>query len=384
MWFEWFVGMRLLREGRTQTALILAGISVGVAVTVFLSALISGLQTSLIDQTLGSQPHVTLRAAGSDTATAFARNEALETNLRQIPGVTAVAPVLTAPAFVRTAASTRPVVIRAVAPDQANRIIDIAAKLTAGQFSLTGGNVIIGTELAAEMGLKPGSTVQFQTASGQSRDYTVAGIFDIGNKDVNTRWAVMALPAAQSLFGQSGSITGIELKVADIFQAEAVAAEAAARSGLTAEAWSQVNAQLLTGLKSQSSSSYMIQFFVIMAVALGIASVLVVSVVQKTREIGILKAMGAATGRVLRIFLLQGLVLGLAGSLLGSLLGAGLAVAFTTFVPGPAGGPLFPITLTAGLFARSILIAAGVGLLAAVAPARRATKLEPATVIRYG
>jgi lipoprotein-releasing system permease protein len=384
MWFEWFVGVRLLKEGRAQTALILAGISVGVAVTVFLSALISGLQVSLIDQTLGSQPHVTLRTEGSDSTAVFTRDEALEADLRQISGVTAVAPVLTAPAFVSNAQTTKSVVVRAVVPEQAGQIIDIADKMTAGEFRLDAASVVVGTELAAELGLRPGDQVPFKTPAGESRTYTIAGLFDLGNKDVNLRWALMPLDEAQSLFGAASGITAIEMKVADIFQAETAAAEAAAKSGLKAEAWSQVNAQLLTGLQSQSSSSYMIQFFVIMAVALGIASVLVVSVVQKTREIGILKAMGASTGRVLRIFLIQGLILGIGGSLLGSLLGAGLAWAFTNLVPGPSGGPLFPITLTADLFVRSILIAAGVGLLAAVAPARRATKLEPATVIRYG
>ncbi|HWI61769.1 MAG TPA: ABC transporter permease [Symbiobacteriaceae bacterium] len=384
MWFEWFVGLRLLREGRTQTALILAGISVGVAVTVFLSALIGGLQSSLIDQTLGSQPHVTLRAGGDDPTAVFARDEAVEANVQQIPGVTAVAPVLTAPAFVRKGESAKPVVVRGAVPEQANQIVDFAGQIKAGEFRLDGGRAVIGVGLATELGVAPGDTVQFQTAGGQTREFTVAGLFDLGNKEVNQRWAVVPLTEAQALFGRANGISGIELKVADIFQAETAAAEAASRTGLTAEAWSQVNAQLLTGLKSQSSSSYLIQFFVIMAVALGIASVLVVSVVQKTKEIGILKAMGASTGRVLRIFLIQGAVLGLAGSLLGSLLGAALGWMFTSLVPGPNGGPLFPIDLTAGLFLRSILVAAGIGVLAAVAPARRAANLEPATVIRYG
>jgi lipoprotein-releasing system permease protein len=153
---------------------------------------------------------------------------------------------------------------------------------------------------------------------------------------------------------------------------------------LVAESWMTLNAQLLTALKSQSSSRYMIQFFVIVAVALGIASVLVVSVVQKSREIGILKAMGTTTGKVMRVFLIQGAVVGVVGSVLGSALGAGLALFFTTIARNPDGTPLFPITLDPQLFLTAAAVALFTGLIAAVVPARRASGLDPAVVIRNG
>jgi lipoprotein-releasing system permease protein len=144
------------------------------------------------------------------------------------------------------------------------------------------------------------------------------------------------------------------------------------------------NAQLLVGLRSQGSSSIMIQVFVVLAVALGIASVLAVSVVQKSREIGILKAMGVATGRVVRIFLLQGAIVGLAGSAVGVLVGIGLSLFFASLATNPDGTPTFPVNLNALLYARSALIATSVGIVAAVLPARRAARLDPAQVIRGG
>ena len=158
----------------------------------------------------------------------------------------------------------------------------------------------------------------------------------------------------------------------------------ASRTGLEAESWMERNRQLLIGLRSQSASSWMIQLFVVIAVALGIASVLVVSVVQKSREIGILKAMGTRTAQVVRVFLVQGAVLGLAGSAVGILLGSGLALFFAALATNPDGSPTFPVALTPTLFLGAAAVATVTGLVAAVAPAERAASLDPADVIRRG
>lgn len=384
MWFEWFLARRLLWEGRSQTALILAGVSLGVAVTVFLSALIGGLQESLIVQTLGSQPHVVLRSDSQDRTAVFPRDEQAEARLAGVPGVLAVSPVLTAPAFARSGETSKPVQVRGVLPDPFTRVVELASKVKAGQYAFSGKEAVIGTNLAEEMGLTVGDSITLSTADGSKASFTITGLFDIGNKEVNRSWALVPLAEAQELFQRIGSVSSLELKVTEIFQADQVAAQAGDVSGLSAESWSQANAQLLTALQSQSASSYTIQFFVIMAVALGIASVLVVSVVQKSKEIGILRAMGASTGRVLRVFLIQGGLLGLTGSLLGSLMGAGLSVLFMSLVTTPEGEALFAFSLEPALFIRSALVATAVGLLSAVAPARRASNLQPATVIRYG
>jgi lipoprotein-releasing system permease protein len=144
-----------------------------------------------------------------------------------------------------------------------------------------------------------------------------------------------------------------------------------------------LNAELLQGLSAQSSSKTLIQFFVTLAVALGIASVLIVSVVQKTREIGILRAVGTPARRVLLMFLIQGGVLGILGSIVGSALGALFSKLFERIAVGPDGAPRFPVQLDVALFAGATLLAVGVGLLAAALPALRAARLDPATAIRH-
>ena len=222
------------------------------------------------------------------------------------------------------------------------------------------------------------------TTEGGTDTVTIAGIFTLGNRAVDQTWVLTSLRHAQSLYGSQGGVTTIDLKVADVFDADRVASDVRARTGLDVESWMQRNAELLTGLAAQNSSKWMIQFFVVVAVALGIASVLIVSVVQKSREIGILRAVGTSGSRVLRVFLIQGGVLGLVGSFLGSVLGAGLAKLFEGIAREPSGAPRFPVQLDLQLFLAATALATGIGLLAAVIPARRAARLDPATAIRNG
>ena len=229
-----------------------------------------------------------------------------------------------------------------------------------------------------------GDKVRLATPEGRGDVFTIAGIFDLGNKEVNARWVFVPLRSAQTLLDVPGGVTTIEVKVAEIFDAERVAREISRRHGLAADSWMELNQQLLVGLRSQSASSWMIQGLVVLAVALGIASVLGVSVIQKSREIGILKATGTSTGMVQRIFLLEGALVGAAGSVLGAVVGSAMAIAFAGLARAPTGEPLFPVDLTPGLYLGAATVAILTGTLAAWFPATRAARLEPAEVIRYG
>lgn len=408
MSFEWFVALRFLREGKAQTLLILVGVGVGVGVIVFLSALMNGLQASLIKQTLGSQAHVVVRApeeeprrhdGGDDGggAAIAARVERPAQRVRsieqwqqviagldRIPGVLATSPTVSGAAFASRGNASKSVALRGVIPELFNRIVDVESRMKEGSFRLLGGDAAIGTELAHDLGVGVGDKIRLVVAEGREEVFRVGGVFDMANKDLNQRWVFVPLRAAQTLLDLAGGVSSIEIKIAEIFQADAVAEEAAARTGLVAESWMKINAQLLVALRSQDSSKLMIQFFVIVAVALGIASVLVVSVVQKSREIGILRAVGTSTRRVMRVFLIQGALVGLSGSTVGSALGAALASFFASLVKNPDGSPTFPVDLSPRLFLQATLIATVTGLAAAVVPARRAARLDPATAIRYG
>ena len=402
--FEWFLALRFLKEGRAQTGLILAGVAVGVGVIVFLSALISGLQTTLVKQTLGSQAHVVVRPpdeaaralSDPDVAVALRRERAPQRpqsiaqwqqvleSIEKVDGVTAAAPTVNGSAFASRGIAVKAVSLRGVEADSYDRIIPVREKLTSGAFRLSGGDAVIGVELARDLGLSVGDKVRLTTSTDRgerAETFTVGGIFDLGNKDVNQRWVFVPLRAAQSLLDLPGGVSTVEVRVRDFFQADDAARAIAARTGLVADSWTALNKSLLIGLRSQSASSWMIQVFIIIAVALGIASVLVVSVVQKSKEIGILKAVGTSTATVKRIFLIQGAIVGLFGSAAGSGLGTVLALLFSTFAQNPDGSPTFPVDLNLTLYATASAVATLTGLIAAVAPAARAARLDPAEAI---
>jgi lipoprotein-releasing system permease protein len=403
--FELFVALRYLREGRLQTWLILAGVGVGVGVIIFLSALINGLQQSLIDRTLGSQAQVVVRPPEEMPRILPRTDSALVSTvvqrppqrvrsivewqrvmslLERTPGVMAVAPTVAGPAMAVRGPGSTAVTIRGVDIASYESIVDLPGQVVDGTFDLTGFNAVVGTELARLLGVEVGGRVRVQAAGDRGGVYTVSGIFDLGSKDLNERWVFVSLRGAQTLFDLSGGVSTLEVRGAQIFQAETLAEQIRDRTGLDAESWMARNEDLLVGLQSQSQSSVMIQVFVILAVALGIASVLAVSVVQKSREIGILKATGTLTGSVTRIFLLQGAVLGTAGSLIGIAIGTTLALFFAGLVRNPDGSPTFPVDLNLWLYARSVAVALTVGVLSAILPARRAARMDPATVIRNG
>lgn len=403
--FELFVALRFLREGRAQTALILGGTTVGVAVIIFLSALISGLQATLVDLTLSSQAHVILKRPDRVTrvepppagAALVARVEkapereksieqwpAVLAQVRATPGVLAATPTAAGSAFAASGELSKSVALRGLDPDSFGAVIRMEGKIVAGRFHVEGTEAVIGTVLAHDLGLEVGDKLRLTTAQGRGDVFTVSGVFDVGNRDVNQRWVLVPLRQAQTLLDLAGGVTTIEAKVTDAFQAEAMAQGLGAATGLTADSWMKLNQQLLSGLQAQSSSSAMIQTFVVIAVALGIASVLGVSVIQKRGEIGILKATGTSTGTVKRIFLIQGAIVGVVGSLLGGLIGAGLGTFFAHAVKNPYGDSLFPVALTPGLYLGASAVALLTGLASAWWPARHAARLDPATVIRHG
>jgi lipoprotein-releasing system permease protein len=404
--FALYVALRYLRSDRAQSALVLAAVSVGVCVVVFLSALISSLQASLIEKTLGSQPHVTASVpsespralVGATPGVAIARTlQKASQRLRSIdewpermrafervPGVVAVSPTVVGSGYAERGSAKRPIMVRGIDVERYPAILDLPKRLVAGRYEVTGAMVLLGSALAKDLGAAVGEKVRIVTPEGLDDTMTVAGIFELGNKGADGTWAFTSLREAQSLYALPGGVTVLEAKVSDVFEAEHVAEELRRRVPLMVESWMTLNAELLAGLAAQSSSKSMIQFFVVVAVALGIASVLIVSVVQKSKEIGILRAVGTPSHRVLQVFLIQGGILGLLGSFVGSALGAGFALFFGTIAVDEKGAPRFPITLTVDLFVGATLLATTVGLLAAYLPARRAARLDPATAIRHG
>ena len=402
--FELLVALRFLREGRMQSVLILAGVTGGVAVIIFLTQLINQLQSTIIDRVLGSQAHVVIRpleevtqrvlAPSADRAVA-AVVQPRDQRLRSVdqweriaglaaatPGVLAVSPVVSGPAFASRGNSNKSVALLGVQPDAYRRVVRMDDYMTHGRFDVTGSNTLIGVDLASDLGVTVGDKLRVTSASGRSETLDITGLFDMGNRDLNRRWVFVTLKLGQTLLDLPGGVSNIDLTVKDLFGANEVADAVRAQTGLTVDSWMQTNSGLLNALSNQTVSNNLIRSFVIIIVALGISSVLVVSVVQKQREIGILRAMGTGRRRIMTVFLLQGGLVGLAGSVLGSALAFGLLVVFSHVFKSPDGGSLFSAQLDPMLVLLASVVACGVGLAAAAIPARSAARMDPVQAIR--
>ena len=403
--FEWVVAIRFLQEGKIQTGFIAVGIAIGVAVIVFMSALLAGLQSNFVNRVLTGQAHIQLlnhketvrplrdglAGEGRELAQIQVPLQRLKgidqwqswaTQLRRIPEVRVLSPSVTGAALASRGSATRSVSVVGVQPEVYFQIIPMPEKIVQGQALINSESILIGTELASDLGLGVGDKLRLSSGTGRVQTLTVSGIFDLGNKAANTRNTFVALRTAQTLFDLVGGASVLDVTVHDVYTAETVAQHIHRLTGLQADSWIKTNEQFFTAVKAQTTANTAIRFFVALSVGFGIASVLVVSVVQRSREIGILRAMGVTRGQVLRVFLIQGGLLGLGGAVLGSGIGALALFLWQRFMRNADGSVMFPLVFDSGLLLQTLLLATLTGLLSAFAPALRAARLDPVVAIR--
>ncbi|WP_372965915.1 ABC transporter permease [Marinobacter sp.] len=399
LWIEWQLAIGFLREGRVQSLMIMVGVAVGVAVIVFIAALIQGLQDNIIERTLGTQAHIrllaqdevnvvlpsalgTVQLVQEDKRAQRLRSinnwQQISATLDQLPGLMAVSPVVSGPAFARRGEALESVALMGIDVGRYLNVIPLGDYIVNGHLRVGAGDALIGRLLADDLGVRVGSKLRLETGQQNNTVVNIAGIFELGVRELDSRYVYLDLKQAQSLLDLPGGVTVIDLTITDIFAANAIAAQVERLTSLNAESWIETNAQLMNALSAQSLSTNMIIVFVAISVAFGIASVLSVSVVQRTREIGILRATGATRQQVLRVFLIQGAVFSLLGSVFGIVASYVLVWGFNTYGPG-----LFYIPVSPILVVLAILLATMTGVLAAAVPARRAASLDPVVAIRY-
>jgi lipoprotein-releasing system permease protein len=401
--FETIVAFRFMREGLTQTLLIIFGVALGAGVIIFMSALLAGMQANIVRRTLNFQAPIEILAPDQvarqlregGPANVAAQIQPRSQQLRSvdqwqkvraevatIPGVIGVTPVVSGPGFARRGEAIKSVTITGIDIESYFDVIALPEKMIAGRHDVGPLDIIIGIELAKDLGMAVGDKLSLTTAAGVASTLTVIGIFDFGNKGVNQRSVYVALRTAQSLLDLVGGVSGIEVKVQDPFAAETIAQTIRGGTDLEVDSWIRTNAQFFSAMAAQILANTLIRIFVGLTVALGIASVLVVSVVQKSKEIGILRAMGTERVQVLRVFLIQGAFMGFTGALAGALLAWGFLLLWRGVARNPDGTPLFIVIIEPSLFAIACVGATLVGILSAAVPARRAARLDPVVAIR--
>jgi lipoprotein-releasing system permease protein len=399
--FEWLLAVRFLREGRMQSLLILAGVTGGVAIIIFLTQLINQLQGSIIDRVLSGQAHIVIRPA-EETPLRLTPDQPIAANIqprgqrlrsidqwesiaqlaRNTYGISAVSPVASGPAFARHNLASKSIALVGMIPNDYRQVVKMNNYMIKGEFNLSGDQTIIGKDLANDLGVNQGDRIQIITENGTQQALTIVAIFDLNNKDLNKRWVFTTLRMSQNLLNIPGGVSNIDLTVDDLFGAKQLAQRLSAQTGLLVESWMETNSGLLNALSNQTVTNNLIRVFIVIIVALGITSVLVVSVVQKQKEIGILRAMGARRGQIMRIFLWQGAVFGILGSLMGVALSFTLLTLFSTVYKAPDGSTLFTAQLDPKLVIMATCVAMIVGMLSALIPARRAARMDPVQAIR--
>jgi lipoprotein-releasing system permease protein len=395
--YEWMIALRFLLKGRGQTVLIVLGVAIGVAVQFFLASLIGGLQASLIDRTVGSAPHIDILPAdrmakpiGNSQAKSDNRSILYEerteiyswqqyvNDLKKDPRILYAAPAAIGSGFVERGASVVPVMVKGLTVPDGLDIYKIRKKILSGIPDLSSDSALLGKGIADRLTLSVGDKFFLRNNRGEQIFLRVGGIFDLGAPAGN-ELVVISMNMVRNFFGIEG-VSVIEVQVKDVFSAEKIAREFGRQyERVKLESWQEKNRELLTALNSQSSSSDTIQFFVIVSISLGIASVLGIAAVQKQRQLGILKAMGTTNRSASKIFMIQGFLLGGIGSVLGVAFGSLLAYVFIA-----GSGAAFGLEINVGTLVTPIVLAILASVIASTIPARRAAKLSPIEVIRNG
>jgi lipoprotein-releasing system permease protein len=379
------IAVRFLKSSKGQTALIVLGIAVGVSVQIFIGSLIQGLQGSLINKTIGNSPQITI---SSDTEEGTIENykEITQKISSKDRGIINLSVTADGPALIKEENKNFSVLIRGMNLKDSDKIYNIKERIYEGREPEREKETIIGRELQEELGIELGDKIEILANSGQIEKLKVTGFYDLKVASLNKTWMITTLETAQNIFLIDDKVTAIEMQVEEVFDADLIADDLSkvVTEDYKIENWKVQNAELLSGLNGQSISSIMIQIFVLVAVVLGIASVLAITVIQKSRQIGILKAMGIKNRSASLIFLFEGLLLGIMGAILGVALGLGLGYMFTKFALNPDGTPVIELYIDYGFIGLSAVIALVSATLAALIPARRSSKLDPIEVIKNG
>ena len=414
--FELKVAWRHLLTSHGQTELTVGAVSVGVLLVVFLSSLINGLQLGLIDDVVGSIPHITVEAEtpgakplwqvdgqGSVKGLVVTKLESISPRKRKVqqwqrighaiehlPGVEAVAPAVEGSGIVGRGAKNVGATIIGVIPEDQVQVISLRNRVVGGDFmNVDQQNAAIGAKMADDLGVGLGDRIRLASNEGVPQTFRVACVFDLGLEQANESWIYVGLPAAQALLKLGKDVTTINVRAREMFDADRIADQIRSFTPLTVTSWMESNEAFLDTLKAQNSSAVIIQAMTLLASAFGVASMMIVFVVQKSRDIGILKSMGATAAQIQKIFILEGLGVGLGGALLGAGLGTGLCFFVqNVHIPGEIFGgkpaTVVPMQWDMVYVLAASAVAIVVGLASSVVPSRRAARLDPVEAIRRG
>lgn len=400
MRFDLKVALRYLLSNRLQSALLIGGVAIAVTVFTFNAALINGLAEFQIDRVVGSSAHVTLEPAkprpqvvpAADGAERLVVSQGanerraqikqwrtVESVIETLPGVTGVSYNILGTGLVTRGELSLPVSLKGVEPARLAAIAPIDANIVEGEPRLGLNDVLIGRKLARDLGIAVGQPIFLTSSQGRERSLTVRGLYATGVDSLDARLAYVNLDTARVLFDLPEGLTEIEIKLADIYAARAVARQLADSTGLEVTAWMDKNQRLREALEGQGSSGSIIKMFTLITIIVGVASALLLTTFRRRPEIGIMRSFGISQRFVLSVFMLQGAMIGVIGSLVGCFFGWG----FSTLLAGlgAESGRRLPVDPSLGQYDVALLLAAAASIAAALWPARAASRIDPVEAI---
>jgi lipoprotein-releasing system permease protein len=407
MSYEFFIGLRYLKARRRHrsfslnTIVSITGVTLGVGALIATLGIMTGFTNDIRAKILGTNAHIIVVDRTGQPMSGY---PAILEKVKATPHVVAATPFLFTQVLLSHEHQSQGVVLRGIDPATAGRVTDLDKNLLGGSLAdltKTGKEgepgIILGKELAARLGAFLGSPVTAISPTGtigpmgivpKLKKFTVVGVFDSGMFEYDASLAYIPLGEAQKLLDYGDAVNGIEVKVDDIFQSNAIAT-AITRSldfPYGARDWKEMNKSLFSALQLEKIMMFIILVLIILVASFNIVSTLTMIVVEKGREIAILKAMGATPAKIMRIFMIEGLMIGLAGVALGIPLGYGASWLIQEFYTLP--GDVYyiskiPVQLLWTDVASVSISALAISLFATLYPSWRASKLEPVEALRY-
>ncbi|MCG6911970.1 MAG: lipoprotein-releasing ABC transporter permease subunit [Deltaproteobacteria bacterium] len=410
MSFEYFIGTRYLKAKQKQsfismiTVLSVAGVTVGVMALIVVIAVMSGFEDDMKSRILGVESHLVLMRHGT-----FSDYQPVIERMEKVAGIEAVTPFIYSQVMLRSSHGVSGSVLRGIDPKSAPTVlkgVDIGAlsdqpagsTQEAQEMHVPG--IVLGKELARSLHVLKGDMVQVITTKGMispighvptMRRFVVKGYFETGMYEYDGAMAYVTLKAAQKLLRMKGAISGIEARVTDIYKAREVAERLVEVLGYPywVRDWMQMNRNLFSALKLEKTVMFIILALIILVAAFNIASSLIMMVMEKTKDIAILKAMGATDGAIRKIFVFEGMLIGAIGTFLGGGIGFVLCALLEKYKFIELPGDVYylttlPVKLDVSDVVVIALAALAICFLATLYPARQASRLDPVEAIRYG
>ncbi|AYK16260.1 MAG: ABC transporter permease [Methanosarcina flavescens] len=386
MRYEFFISLRQIRARRFQTILSVGAIALAVMILTVSQALMVGFTGELYDTTVNKLSHVLVSPREGEDYIYLYRT--LAGDISKIEGVSTVSPFLTGEASFRFKTNSLNAELRGVLPQQENNISDIEADMVEGNFrelEYSRNTVVIGSMLADKLEVNLGDSVDVSFPNANPLSLRVVGIFHTGSP-LDESLTYTSLDTAQEFYDVADVINGLSVRLEDFNRDMEVAAEIE-KTGYNARGWTETNPEILRTIAIESTSNTVVLGLIVVIASFGVVSTLNLAVIGATRQIGMLRAMGATVSGIRTIFLLQSGILGLLGALVGTLTGVAIAMAIGQYeIPGTSpeiyGGPTtIPIVIRAQDILFTIIAVFLLNLIAGIYPAQQAAKLDPVKAI---